>query len=79
MLALWAARRLRRPVKWTCERSEAFVSDYAGRDLINTAELADMQARIDLDAWYVAHQSIWLDLRILARTPLEVLSQRNAV
>ena len=44
-----------------------------------TAELSDMQARIDMDAWYVAHENIWLDLRILARTPLEVLRQRNAV
>jgi exopolysaccharide biosynthesis polyprenyl glycosylphosphotransferase len=45
----------------------------------NTAEIADMQTRIDLDAWYVAHKSIWLDLVILARTPMEVLRQRNAV
>ena len=44
-----------------------------------TAELSDMQARIDLDAWYVAHENIWLDLLILARTPLEVIRQRNAV
>ena len=29
-----------RPVKWTCERSEAFVSDYQGRDLAVDAELA---------------------------------------
>ncbi len=26
--------------------------------------------RIELDVWYVEHRSIWLDLRILARTPL---------
>ena len=26
--------------------------------------------RIVLDVWYVEHRSIWLDLRILARTPL---------
>jgi lipopolysaccharide/colanic/teichoic acid biosynthesis glycosyltransferase len=26
--------------------------------------------RIELDVWYVEHQSLWLDLRILARTPL---------
>jgi lipopolysaccharide/colanic/teichoic acid biosynthesis glycosyltransferase len=38
-----------------------------------------MQRRIELDAWYVAHQSLWLDLVILARTPLEVLRRRNAV
>ena len=42
-----------------------------------TTELADMQRRIDLDAWYVAHESLWLDLVILARTPLEVLSPQE--
>ena len=31
-LVVWAAKRLGRPVKWTCERSEAFASDYQGRD-----------------------------------------------
>ena len=36
----WAARRVGRPVKWTCERSEAFASDYQARDLAVTAELA---------------------------------------
>jgi lipopolysaccharide/colanic/teichoic acid biosynthesis glycosyltransferase len=25
--------------------------------------------RIELDVWYVEHRSLWLDLRILARTP----------
>jgi len=39
-LVAWAARRLARPVKWTCERSEAFLSDYQGRDLTVEAELA---------------------------------------
>ena len=39
-LVAWAARRLGRPVKWTCERREAFVSDYQGRDLVSRAELA---------------------------------------
>jgi aerobic carbon-monoxide dehydrogenase large subunit len=36
----WASRRVGRPVKWTCERSEAFLSDYQGRDLFVEAELA---------------------------------------
>ena len=31
---------LGRPVKWTCDRSEAFLSDYAGRDLRVESELA---------------------------------------
>jgi carbon-monoxide dehydrogenase large subunit len=39
-LVVWAARRLGRPVKWTCERSEAFLSDYQGRDQAFQAELA---------------------------------------
>src|SRR5262249_11865828 len=32
-LVAWASRRVGRPVKWTCERHEAFLSDYQGRDL----------------------------------------------
>jgi carbon-monoxide dehydrogenase large subunit len=39
-LVAWAAKRLRRPVKWTCERREAFLTDYQGRDLVSQAELA---------------------------------------
>ena len=39
-LVCWAARRLGRPVKWTCERAESFLSDYQGRDLAVQAELA---------------------------------------
>ncbi len=40
VLVMWAARRLGRPVKWTCERSEAFLSDPEARDIITHAELA---------------------------------------
>jgi exopolysaccharide biosynthesis polyprenyl glycosylphosphotransferase len=47
------------------------------RGITNTVE--DMKARINLDAWYVANKSLWLDLRILARTPFEVIRGRNAV
>ena len=43
-----------------------------------TPELRHMQDRIDLDAWYVEHHSFLLDLKILAKTPLEVLKRRNA-
>jgi carbon-monoxide dehydrogenase large subunit len=39
-LIAWAARRTGRPVKWLCERGEAFLSDYQGRDLTVEAELA---------------------------------------
>ena len=36
----WAAKQLRRPVKWTADRSEAFMSDAQGRDHVTTVELA---------------------------------------
>jgi carbon-monoxide dehydrogenase large subunit len=39
-LVCWAARRVGRSVKWTCERSEAFLCDYQARDLACDAELA---------------------------------------
>ena len=35
----WTAGKLARPVKWTSDRSEAFVSDTQGRDHISTATL----------------------------------------
>jgi carbon-monoxide dehydrogenase large subunit len=36
----WAARRLGRPVKWTGDRTEAFLTDYTARDVVTTARLA---------------------------------------
>ncbi len=40
VLVCYAARKLGRPVTWTSERSEAFLSDTHGRDNITDAELA---------------------------------------
>ena len=48
-LVAWASRRIGRPVKWTCERHEAFLSDYQGRDLFVEAELA-----LDADGRFLA-------------------------
>ena len=39
-LVLWASRKLGRPVKFTATRSEAFLTDYQGRDLVTKVELA---------------------------------------
>ena len=39
-LVVWAARRLRRPVKWIAGRNESFLSDTQGRDHVTQAELA---------------------------------------
>jgi len=37
---VWAAKKVDRPVKWTAERSESFLSDAHGRDHVTTAQLA---------------------------------------
>jgi len=37
---VWAARRLKRSVRWTAERGESFLSDAQGRDNYSIAELA---------------------------------------
>ena len=39
-IVLWAARRIGRPVKWTGDRTEMFLSDFQARDLVVRAELA---------------------------------------
>ncbi len=40
VVCLWAARRTGRPVKWTSDRSEAFLADAHGRDHVTHAEMA---------------------------------------
>lgn len=39
-IVTWAAAKLGRPVKWTADRTESFMSDAHGRDHISRAELA---------------------------------------
>jgi carbon-monoxide dehydrogenase large subunit len=60
-ILVWAARRLRRPVKWIATRNESFVSDTQGRDHGTRASLAldrdgrflalRVQTRADLGAY----------------------------
>src|SRR5215831_8602582 len=40
VVCTWAAKQLNRPVKWTAERSESFMTDAHGRDHLTKAELA---------------------------------------
>ena len=40
MVALWASKKVGRPVKWTGDRSEAFLTDAHGRDHVTKAEMA---------------------------------------
>ena len=37
---VWASKRVGRPIKWTAERSESFLTDAHGRDHLTTAEMA---------------------------------------
>jgi carbon-monoxide dehydrogenase large subunit len=39
-LVVWAAGKIKRPVKFTATRSECFLTDYQGRDLITNVEAA---------------------------------------
>ncbi len=46
-LAVWAARRMKRPVKWTAERSEGFLSDLQARDNVSYCRMGlDRNGRI---------------------------------
>ena len=68
VVVTWAAKQLNRPVKWTAERSESFLSDAHGRDHVTVAELA-----LDKDGKFLAHARdddrehgrVPLDLRLL--------------
>ncbi|MET4701595.1 carbon-monoxide dehydrogenase large subunit [Constrictibacter sp. MBR-5] len=40
VMVTWAAKRLKRPVKWLSDRGETFVSDPHGRDHISVGEMA---------------------------------------
>ncbi|MCW5735024.1 MAG: xanthine dehydrogenase family protein molybdopterin-binding subunit [Enhydrobacter sp.] len=66
-LTLWAARKLLRPVKWTCERSEAVMADEHGRDNVGEITLA-----LDKDNRFIA-----LKLEMLANIGAYVGSDRN--
>jgi carbon-monoxide dehydrogenase large subunit len=49
VVVTWASRQINRPVKWTAERSESFLSDAHGRDHLTHAELA-----LDKDGTFLA-------------------------
>src|SRR5467141_3214088 len=52
-LVPWAARRVGRPVKWTCERREALLTDFHARDLLSHLELA-----LDADGNFLAFRGV---------------------
>jgi aerobic carbon-monoxide dehydrogenase large subunit len=74
---LVATRRLGRPVKWTADRTEAFLSDYQARDHVLRGELAldgegqftAMRVRVD---WrhgaYLTSRNVWVMAHYLPPT-----------
>jgi aerobic carbon-monoxide dehydrogenase large subunit len=66
-LVLLAAKQLRRPVKWTCERSEAIQADEHARDNVSDAELA-----LDKDGKFLG-----LRVKTLANVGAYISSERN--
>jgi carbon-monoxide dehydrogenase large subunit len=66
-LVLFAAKRLRRPVKWQCERSEAIQADEHARDNISEAELA-----LDADGKFLG-----LRVKTFANVGAYISSERN--
>jgi carbon-monoxide dehydrogenase large subunit len=66
-LVLLAAKKLRRPVKWTCERSEAIQADEHARDNVSDAELA-----LDKDGKFLG-----LRVKTRANVGAYISSERN--
>jgi carbon-monoxide dehydrogenase large subunit len=66
-LTLWAARKLGRPVKWKCERSEVVLADEHGRDNVGEIELA-----LDGDGRFLG-----VRLRMLASIGAYIASDRQ--
>jgi carbon-monoxide dehydrogenase large subunit len=66
-LVLLAAKKLRRPVKWACDRSEAILADEHARDNVSEAELA-----LDANGKFLG-----LRVKTLANVGAYVSSERN--
>ena len=71
-VCVWAAKKVGRPVKWTCDRTEAFLCDAHGRDHVSHAELATRRRRQD-DRPACPHDAeprrLSVDLRVLRCRP----------
>jgi carbon-monoxide dehydrogenase large subunit len=82
VLVVWAAKRLRRPVRWNSDRSEAFLSDFQGRDMnIRVAAAFNrrgrlLAARFQLDGNLGAHPAAFVSLNNYRRLATTVYDLR---
>jgi carbon-monoxide dehydrogenase large subunit len=83
VLVVWAAKRLRRPVRWNSDRSEAFLSDFQGRDLaIRVAAAFNrrgriLAARFLIDGNLGAHPAAFVTLNNYRRLATTVYDLRS--
>ena len=75
-IVLWAARQVGRPVKWTCERQEALLTDFQGRDLVAHAELAlDKNGMfLALRGWHLSNMGAYATSMIPLRKGIGIVS-----
>jgi len=83
VLVVWAAKRLRRPVRWNSDRSEAFLSDFQGRDMNIRAAAAFnrrgrlLAARFLIDGNLGAHPASFVSLNNYRRLATTVYDLRS--
>ena len=70
ILVLWAAKKIGRPVKWTSERSDAFMTDTQGRDNF-------MRLELGLDDEYALSRLVGDKLRQYGRSIYRTLRRRS--
>jgi sugar transferase EpsL len=58
-------------------RRHSILPGITGWAQINGRKVIVFSERLKLDIWYVEHWSLWLDVKILARTPFDVLRSRG--
>jgi lipopolysaccharide/colanic/teichoic acid biosynthesis glycosyltransferase/ActR/RegA family two-component response regulator len=63
---------------WHWKRLEA-IPGMTGLWQVEARSSVGFDEMVRLDIWYAEHQSLWMDLKILLKTPLAVLSMRGAV
>lgn len=75
-IVLWVARLIGRPVKWTCERQEALLTDFQGRDLVAHAELAFNKEGMFLAmrGWHLSNMGAYATSMIPLRKGIGIVS-----
>jgi lipopolysaccharide/colanic/teichoic acid biosynthesis glycosyltransferase len=60
-------------------RRLAAVPGLTGLWQVTARSTASFERMVELDLWYIEHQSLWLDLKILIQTPLVLFSGRGGL